>query len=189
MIALLNVDSVITTFLQKLIPHNIFFNSFFSFFSLKGSSVFIWLLVILIVVILEERKFPGVSKADKKFIILFSLSFLLTAILTDFVLKNIFQRVRPFLDTKYSILNTFLCPTDFSFPSTHAATAFASATILTYFDKKRRWFYYSVAIIISYSRIYLGCHFFFDVFAGGLLGLIIVKLFLNLKTNYGNPNP
>lgn len=171
------LDYFLTSFFNKLIPHNLFFNNFFSFFSLKGSFIFIWLLVLLIVLILEERKNPGIAKQDKKFIFIFSVSFLLTFLLTDFFLKSIFHRLRPILDTRYFILNAFICPTDFSFPSTHAATAFAAATVLTHFDKKRRWFYYIVAILISYSRIYLGCHYFFDVFIGAIIGYNISKIF------------
>ena len=175
---IISLDHFFTNFLNQLFPHNIFFNSFFAFFSLKGSSIFVWLLVMLIVLVLEERKNPGITKQDKRFFIIFSASFLLTFILSDFVFKNIFHRLRPILDTKYFILNTFLCPADFSFPSTHAATAFASATILTFFDKKRRWFYYMVALLISYSRIYLGCHYFFDVVSGAIIGYLISRLFL-----------
>lgn len=180
---LLSLDYFITSFFNKLFPHNDFFNYFFSFFSLKGSSILVWLLVMLIVLVLEERKNPGITKKDKRFIIIFSAAFLLTFLLSDFVLKNIFQRIRPFLDTKYFILNTFACPKDFSFPSTHAATAFAAATVLTFFDKKRRWFYYSVAILISYSRIYLGCHYFFDIAGGALIGYIISKTVLKALFN------
>ena len=135
-------------------------------------------MVILISVILEERKNPGISKRDKKFIILFSLSFLLTALIVTFPLKNLFQRPRPIPDTKYLILNTNSCPKDYSFPSGHAATAFAAATILVYFDKKRRWFYYIVAMLISFSRIYLGCHYFLDVLTGAVIGFIISRLLL-----------
>lgn len=177
MSALLNLDFFLTNFFNKLIPHNQFFNYFFSFFSLKGSSILIWLLIIFVVVIFEERKNPGISKRDKKFIILFSLAFLLTAFLTDIVLKNIFMRPRPF-DFAQSKPFDFICPTDFSFPSTHAATAFTAAMILTFFDKKRRWLYLLVAILISYSRIYLSCHYFLDVVAGAFIGYIISRLLL-----------
>lgn len=166
---IISLDYFLTNLFSKSIPHNQFFDYFFSFFSLKGSFIFIWLLVMLIVLILEERKNPGITKQDKKFIFIFSLSFLLTFLLSDIVLKNIFMRLRPFS-------TGFICPTDFSFPSVHAATAFAAATVLTFFDNKRRWFYYIVAILISYSRIYLGCHYFLDVLVGGLFGYLITKL-------------
>lgn len=178
---LINLDSVITKYLSNLVPHTLLSNSFFSFFSLKGGSILIWILVIIIVALLEERKNPGLSRRDKKFLILFSLAFLLTGLVSDIILKNIFMRSRPLSSIIYNLGSISPCPLDFSFPSAHAATAFAAATILTFFDKKHRWFYFLVAILISYSRIFLGCHYFFDVVAGGLIGYFISKLLLKLN--------
>jgi undecaprenyl-diphosphatase len=150
---------------------------FFSFFSLKGNAIFVWILVIIIALFLEEKKHPGISKNDKKFIIVFTLSFLTTAFLVNYPLKNFFHRPRP------NQLISTTCPTDFSFPSGHAATAFAAATVLTFFDKKRRFFYSTIAFLIAYSRIYLGCHYFLDVLAGGVVGIIISKIILSIITN------
>lgn len=174
-------DYLFTNFFSGIVPHNIFFDYFFSFFSLKGSSVFIWILIIIIVIILEERKNPGISIRDKKFMFMFSGSFIFTFFVTDMLLKNIFIRPRPMFSDfirLYPISSNFICPTDFSFPSAHAATAFVAAGILAHYDKKRKWFYYTVAVLISYSRIYLGCHFFFDVVVGAILGYIISRLLL-----------
>lgn len=182
---LIKFDYFISRFLNQIIPHNQFFDYFFSFFSLKGSSIFIWLLIILIVIILEEKLHPGISKKDKQFILIFSLSFLLTAFISNNLIKNFIRRPRPtslsnlmnqIKTTNLSISSS--CPKDFSFPSTHAATAFASANVLYFFDKKRRFLYFLTALIISYSRIYLGCHYFFDVFFGAIVGIIISNLFL-----------
>ena len=170
---LIYLDTVITNFLKNLLPNNFFFDLFFSFFSLKGNAIFVWILVIIIALFLEEKKHPGISKNDKKFIIVFTLSFLTTAFLVNYPLKNFFHRPRP------NQLISTTCPTDFSFPSGHAATAFAAATVLTFFDKKRRFFYSTIAFLIAYSRIYLGCHYFFDVFWGGVLGFFVAKILLS----------
>jgi len=185
---ILNFDKFITLFLKNFFPHNYFFDLFFSFFSLKGNSIFIWILVIIIALFLEEKKHPGISKKDKQFVIAFISTFLLTT-LTVFILQNFFHRLRP-ITTSFNQFQPFdfaqgklipiKCPTSFSFPSGHAATAFAAATVLTFFDKKRRFFYYLVAFLIAYSRLYLGCHYFFDVLGGGVLGIIIGKLILNM---------
>jgi len=181
MVEIVSLDHFLTNFLIKLIPHNVFFDYFFSFFSMRGASILVWLIAIVLTVILEERKHPGISKRDKKFILLFSLSFLMTLLFTDIVLKHIFQRTRPFFGLyRQVLLFQANCPRDFSFPSGHAATAFAAATVLTFFDKKRRWFYYLVAILISYSRIYLGCHYFMDVIGGAIVGYIISRLLLSV---------
>lgn len=169
---LLNVDYLITSFLKNIIPHSFIFNSFFSSFSLQGASFFIWLLIIFAIIIFEEKKHPGISKGDKKFIFIFLTTFLTTFIITNFFLKNFFLRTRP------NIANSINCPKDFSFPSSHAATAFATASVLAFFDKKRKWFYYFIAFLIAYSRIYLGCHYFFDVLVGGIIGLLISKVLI-----------
>ncbi len=152
---LLSLDYFLTNLFNKLIPHNIFFDYFFYFFSLKGGSILIWMAIIVLLIIFEE-------KINKKFILYFLIALGITSIVV-LGLKNTVRRARP----------TTVCEKDFSFPSAHATTAFAAATILTFFDKKRRWFYYLVAVLIGYSRIYLGCHYFLDVVVGAFLGWLI----------------
>jgi len=180
---LIYLDTVITNFLKNLLPNNFFFDLFFSFFSLKGNAIFVWILVIIIALFLEEKKHPGISKNDKKFIIVFTLSFLTTAFLVNYPLKNFFHRPRPnqpiITDFNRLKLISTTCPTDFSFPSGHAATAFSAATVLTFFDKKRLFFYSTIAFLIAYSRIYLGCHYFLDVLGGGVLGFFVAKILLS----------
>ena len=178
-----NIDIQLTILINSVLPHTQFFDYFFSFFSLRGSSIFIWIIVIVAVLILEERKYPGIQKRDIRFLIIFLLSFTTSFITSDFVLKNLIKRSRPLplsatLSDASSAKWLTQCPKDYSFPSTHATTAFASATILTFFDKKRKWFYYVVAMFISLSRIYLGCHYFFDIIGGGIIGLIISNVIL-----------
>jgi undecaprenyl-diphosphatase len=165
------IDYSFTNLLNKFIPHNVFFDYFFSFFSIIGTTTLIWIVLAILLIVFEEIK-------HKKFIIYFALSLITTSLLVNVVIKNIIRRPRPTMEIsnfKFQISN---CPADFSFPSGHAATAFAAAAILAYFDKKRRWFYYTVAILISYSRIYLGCHYFLDVISGALIGYIISRLLL-----------
>jgi len=170
---LFNVDFQLTNILKSIFPHNGFFDYFFSFFSLRGNSILVWILVIIIALIVEERKNPGISRKDKQFATLFLTAFLLSALIVEFPLKNLFHRQRP--------ISTNYCPTDFSFPSGHATTAFAAATVLTSFNKKRKWLYYLTAILISYSRIYLVCHYFFDITFGAILGIIISKITIRLE--------
>lgn len=63
-----------------------------------------------------------------------------------------------------------------SFPSGHAASAFALASTLTPFYPKARYPLYAYSILVCISRIYLGAHFFSDVFAGIILGLWIGRV-------------
>jgi membrane-associated phospholipid phosphatase len=73
-----------------------------------------------------------------------------------------------------------------SFPSGHAATAFAAATILAFLYGGWFSFGFIPATLVAYSRIYMGVHFPFDVLAGALLGVavaLLVALFFR-KMNY-----
>ncbi len=202
MLVLLRFDWQITKLLNTLLPHNYFFNLFFSFFSLRGNSILIWIIIVLFLIIFEERKNPGISAKDKRFILCFALSFLITTLFVNVIIKNIVKRSRPLIlkseDARFepiiesnlnqrvpvgekrgiALLTNYSCPKDYSFPSSHAATAFAAATVFAVFDKKRKYFYYLLAILISFSRLYLGCHFFFDVLAGGVIGYLISKTIL-----------
>lgn len=186
---LLSIDIQITQFLHSILPHNRFFNLLFSFFSQQGGSLIIWIVLIILALIFEERKHPGISKNDKQFLITIILTLALTGLLVNYGLKNVFQRMRPYLTdfNRLKLISTnFNCPSDFSFPSSHAAIAFSASAILAHFHKKRKYFYYSIAILISLSRIYLGCHYFFDVIIGGLIGYLIAKTMLLWLKSHSN---
>lgn len=179
------IDTTITVFLRDLIPHSSLLFTIFSFLSLNGFSFGIWILIVIITTIVEEIYHPGIQKRDKKFIFYFVLALCIELVTVNYILKPLIHRDRPLTNltnfNKFQLVSTNSCPSDFSFPSGHAATAFAAAFVLSVFDKKRRWFYYLVAISISFSRIYLGCHYFFDVVFGGLLGSFIAWMTLKVK--------
>ncbi len=65
-----------------------------------------------------------------------------------------------------------------SFPSGHATCAFslylASALIVK--NKKWKTLFFILALLIGYSRIYLSQHFFEDVYAGSLIGVVITLI-------------
>jgi undecaprenyl-diphosphatase len=62
-----------------------------------------------------------------------------------------------------------------SYPSSHAATAFAVATVIAFSFRQFRWqiISFTVAVLIGFSRLYLGLHYFSDFFGGAVLGLAI----------------
>jgi len=61
-----------------------------------------------------------------------------------------------------------------SFPSGHTVTAFSTAVVITYWCKNKGWGLplLLVAILVGYSRMYLSEHFFEDVTAGSVIGVI-----------------
>lgn len=63
----------------------------------------------------------------------------------------------------------------FGFVSSHAANTFGFA-LFSLLSIKKRWFTIAIlswAVVVSYSRIYLGVHYPADITLGGLLGITI----------------
>jgi undecaprenyl-diphosphatase len=65
-----------------------------------------------------------------------------------------------------------------SFPSGHTATAFAGATMLSYFVPRAAPALYLLAAAIGYSRLYLGVHYPLDVLGGAVIGVATALLLL-----------
>jgi undecaprenyl-diphosphatase len=82
-------------------------------------------------------------------------------------LKSAIPRHRPRVHALVSI------PHDHSFPSGHAATSFACATVLAAAWPRARGALYALAVLIAFSRLYNGVHFPLDVFGGTVLGVAV----------------
>jgi undecaprenyl-diphosphatase len=106
--------------------------------------------------------------------------------------KNVFLRFRPShnpaLEGLVHLVNGYKGG-DYGFISSHAANTFALAGFLAHFLKARfRYFsifIYSWAVVVCYSRIYLGVHYPSDVICGGLFGSIIALVVLKAYDYFG----
>lgn len=67
------------------------------------------------------------------------------------------------------------CGGYFSFPSNHATNAFVVAIMIAVLSGKKRWVIpmYLLAVLIGFSRVYLGVHYPGDIFAGFVFGSLI----------------
>lgn len=167
----INIDQALTAWLRGVVPHNTFFDLFFSIISFRNIGFFLFISAIIAVYLYEKNGHHFTRHLSHSiFITLFSTG--ASFFISDVFLKPFIMRLRP---VATEVITIAMCPTSFSFPSGHAAMAFAAATILSLLDanKKRAVLYVGIAVLISYSRIYLGCHYLLDVLGGAMLGTII----------------
>jgi undecaprenyl-diphosphatase len=119
-------------------------------------------------------------KYKKKFLIIL-LFIILAATLADqfsVIIKNIVLRLRPCHEPALAGLVHIVrgeCGGMYSFVSSHATNSFDVALLSLLFIRKR-WFSVSIifwAVIVGYSRIYLGVHYPGDVICGSILGSLV----------------
>jgi len=104
----------------------------------------------------------------------------LTDSFSTFILKPYFGRIRPSYDI-YEYINLLVAKGGkWSMPSNHAANISAIAVVLSYFYEKMKIPLFSLAVIIAFSRVYVGVHYPADVLLGGLIGYGMAWLILTL---------
>ena len=118
--------------------------------------------------------------------LLYILLFVAIGVTVSDQLAGVFKygvaRLRPCHDPSLQYyMRIVKCGGQFGFYSAHASNTFFLATYLGFLLKdKLRWFPYIIftwAVVVSYSRIYLGVHFPIDILVGAFVGILLGVIF------------
>jgi membrane-associated phospholipid phosphatase len=150
--------------------HSSALDGFFIRFTFLGDGLFS---IVVFVLLLVLRRYSQAFQVMTAF---------LASALCIQILKSFFSMPRPkqfFSSGQYAYFIDGVTHMGFSsFPSGHATSIFALATLLALFEKNKKWnvAYLAAAAAVGYSRIYLGQHFLGDVLVGSLVGVSLAVL-------------
>ena len=146
------------------IPRTEVLDSFFlGLTRVAGSYGQLWLIVAALLLIFKKTRKAGVSVL---------IAYLAVFLIGQLALKNLFSRPRPCqIDEAFALL--VARPSSSSFPSTHSAWAFGTATAIFMQHRKMGVAAYVVAALIGFSRLYMFLHFPTDVLFGMVLGIAL----------------
>ena len=136
------------------------------FFTTIGNAGLVWIIIGLLFMIKRKTRAVGVCLI---------VSIALTSVITNFVIKEIVERARPFVaDPTINLI--IKAPGGYSFPSGHSSASFAAATSIFLYDRKKGLAAFLLAAVIGFSRVYLFVHYATDVVFGMILGIVLAKL-------------
>lgn len=153
-------------------------DAFFSFYTSLNNHGEMWLL--LCAVLLTFKK-------TRKFGLLCLVGLGLEFILSDFIIKNIIARPRPFIEVAYTL--PIKAPGGYSMPSGHSASSFLMVGMFFGYSQKGKWAVLVLALLMAFSRLYLFVHYPSDVLVGILIGLLCswvmyqIDVFCTQRTN------
>jgi len=101
-------------------------------------------------------------------------------------MKDFFLRSRPWYGLGIDVVNHLggKGGSNLSFPSNHAFNISGVSFLFSNIYPKYKKYFWSIAFIIMYSRIYIGVHYPLDVFFGCLFGILVSFIIIKLWERY-----
>ncbi len=143
-----------------------------------ATEIISWTPLFILFFVLILMAYPGKEGYYRSLTVLLLLFLVLLA--TNLT-KDFFERLRPNNEEDLrEIIRILVQPKGYSFFSGHAATSFSITTLVYLFLRKRMrftWFLFVWPVIFSFSRIYVGVHYPFDILIGTIVGVLFAFLF------------
>ncbi len=162
-------DNAVNHFLERF-RGNRFFDGLFYFASTIGDFSIIWYFSAVI------KAFGPEANQDAA--VRLALSLMAESIFINVFVKSFFKRSRPVHDGPRP--HRLRIPLTSSFPSGHASSGFMAATLLSDGQIIQMPLWFSLALIVATSRIYVRIHHASDVIGGAIIGTGIGLLIINL---------
>ncbi len=158
------------------LPHPVYFDNFMKLFAEIMNRGDGWLFGLLLASYFDEAQ--GHTRSTRTMRRVAPVLWLASATV-EFPLKSLFRRKRPYTQLAQAVL-VGAPPQRHSFPSGHAASAFAGAWLLSKYYPLWRPVFYLVALLVAFCRVYLGVHYVSDVVVGSFSGVGLAAFYHNL---------
>ncbi len=157
------MEKFILDFIAKF--QNTFLDHMSIAFNLLGSGGAVFVTIGLVLIFNKKTRKMGIHIV---------ISLIMCLILGNLLLKPTIGRIRPYARFNTPIIVEPL--KDFSFPSGHTYSAFATAFSIKHYDSELGVFMIFVGVLMAFTRLYLYVHYPTDVMAGAVLGYICSKI-------------
>lgn len=157
---ILSLDNSVADFMISI--QNGFLTAIFSIITYLTEGGLVWILLGIGLLI---------CKKTRKFGIIYAVTLACAFLFSEYTVKLIVCRARPFIDRE-DIKLLISAPSGYSFPSSHSCSSFSCAVSISLNKKKYALPALVFAFLVAVSRLYFTVHYFTDVLVGSVMGAL-----------------